>query len=424
MKADSSRGWKTYENGLVAMMFFTFGIVFLDRFSVNFLFPVFAKPLHLTDANLGQLAAVLSVCFGLSGWVFGIVSDFTGLKKKLLVPVTAIFSICSILSGLASSFGALLLIRGFMGVLEGPVFPIGQSAIAKESTPRRRGFNMGFAQSAVGLIGATITPILVTAVAAAAGWRVSFYIVAIPGIIMSVILLRYMKDPFRKDPAKPQVEPIRANKADYMLMFKQRNIILAMLMTALFMGWLVVFTTFAPVYLVGADHFTVVDMGYIMSGIGLGSFLWGFIVPWISDRIGRRNALIIFGFLCSLSPAAFAVFHPGIVMMFIMGMLTAVGQGCIPLIGNIVTSESVPAHLVSSVVSLTQLVGELIGGTTLPLVAGVIADRYGLSAPLWLAVGTTLVAAVIAIWLKETAPRKVQKLVPGEIGIVEFNSSL
>jgi sugar phosphate permease len=60
----------TYENAVVLMMFFLFGIVFMERLSVVFLFPFIGPDLKLSNANLGIIVAVLSITWALSGLIF------------------------------------------------------------------------------------------------------------------------------------------------------------------------------------------------------------------------------------------------------------------------------------------------------------------------------------------------------------------
>jgi len=50
-------------------------------------------------------------------------------------------------------------------------------------------------------------------------------------------------------------------------------------------------------------------------------------------------------------------------------------------------------------------VGEIIGGAASPSIAGYVADRVGLQAPLWIMIGLTVVAGLLAFGLRETAPR-------------------
>ncbi len=52
-------------------------------------------------------------------------------------------------------------------------------------------------------------------------------------------------------------------------------------------------------------------------------------------------------------------------------------------------------------------VGEVVGGAFGPVLAGSLADSYGLQAPMYMAIVCAAVSAVIALGLKETAPVKV-----------------
>jgi len=54
-------------------------------------------------------------------------------------------------------------------------------------------------------------------------------------------------------------------------------------------------------------------------------------------------------------------------------------------------------------------VGELIGGFVAPTVAGFAADRFGLSIVMWISCGGALLAAVLSLFLKETAPAVIRR---------------
>jgi hypothetical protein len=56
---------------------------------------------------------------------------------------------------------------------------------------------------------------------------------------------------------------------------------------------------------------------------------------------------------------------------------------------------------------LTVGVGEVLGGVSGPALAGTAADHYGLTAPLFMQGGCAIVGALLALALKETAPRRV-----------------
>ena len=74
----------------------------------------------------------------------------------------------------------------------------------------------------------------------------------------------------------------------------------------------------------------------------------------------------------------------------------------------LVPTETVPAHFAATAIGLTALVGEVFGGALAPTIAGAIADRYGLAAPLWIAAGGAILVFLAAIFLTETAPSRLE----------------
>jgi fucose permease len=71
-----------------------------------------------------------------------------------------------------------------------------------------------------------------------------------------------------------------------------------------------------------------------------------------------------------------------------------------------VPSETIPAKYVATSLGLVVCVGEIIGGTIGPTLAGRLADLYGLQAPMYMAIVCAAVATVFTLFLKETAPVK------------------
>jgi MFS transporter, ACS family, hexuronate transporter len=117
----------SYENLVILLMGLAFGFVFFDRLAISFLAPFLVPELGLNNTQLGVLASALALTWAISGYGVGVLSDYLGNRKTLLVIAIMVFSACSILSGLATSFLMLLGARLLMGLAEGPVLPIAQS---------------------------------------------------------------------------------------------------------------------------------------------------------------------------------------------------------------------------------------------------------------------------------------------------------
>ena len=69
-----------------------------------------------------------------------------------------------------------------------------------------------------------------------------------------------------------------------------------------------------------------------------------------------------------------------------------------------VPSESVDARHITTAMALVMGMGEVVGGVFSPTIAGWAADLAGLSAPLWIMMGLCVVAGVLALGMRETAP--------------------
>jgi len=397
-----SKLW-TYENGIILMTFLAFGFVFMDRQSITYLEPFIVPALHLNNAQVGMLASALSVCWGVSAWFFSSYSDLIGRRKPVLVAFIIVFGITSVLSGLVNSFLAMFLVRGLMGLSEGPVFPIGATAVKSVSTPSRQGFNIGFVQSASGLLGMALAPLIVVGLANWLNWRMAFYLLAVPALILAGFFAKFMREPvIRRDDA----EVNRLTLSDYRVIFGNRNTWLCLLCSIGFITWLITFVTFAPLLMTEVDHVSTTEMSWAMSAFGFGSWIWGFVVPYISDRVGRKPALIGAGLVATLAPLVLAEVHSGISLLIVLLFVLAVGQGYSPLVMSIIPSESVPPIFAASTIGLMMMVGEVFGGTVVPTVAGVMADHYGLEMPMFISAAASFFVFLVALAIRETAPSK------------------
>ena len=63
----------------------------------------------------------------------------------------------------------------------------------------------------------------------------------------------------------------------------------------------------------------------------------------------------------------------------------------------------------STLTGIVMGTGEVLGGVLSPFFAGTLADRFGLTAPLWLMFGCAIAAGVLALGLIESAPRVVAR---------------
>ena len=397
-----------YDRALVAILFFSWGTVFLDRMSQLYLAPYLIQDFRLTHEQIGALASVLAITWALSTLVFGALSDRVG-RRVILIPAMFAFSILSWISGLAHTYEQLLIARALMGIAEGPTWSI-MTALIEESSPKsRRGRNVGLVVSAAALVGLGLAPVLSTQVAARSSWRWAFFVAGIPGIVLGLLIWKFVKEPSKTHSETAADE--KPSLGGYLSILRYRNIWLSCVGAIGFISWLFLLNVFAPVYITQVAKQPATTAGFLLGAGGLGSFFIGFIFPSISDRVGRKPVLVILALLSTLTPLALLIpwLYAHAWFLALILFLTNGGQGLATLIMVLVPTESVPPQYAATSIGLATLAGEIFGATAAPLLGGAFAQKYGLAVPLWMSVGGAILIFFAALFLKK-APRRAEIL--------------
>jgi MFS family permease len=389
------------ERAMVAIMFATWGLVFLDRMSVLYLAPYIARDLHLDDAQVGMLAGVVAVSWALSALAFGVLSDRLG-RKAILVPMVLLFSVISAASGLARDFEQLLCLRALLGVAEGPCWSVMMALVEENSPPRRRGRNIGIVVSAAAMVGLAIAPVLTTQVAAHLGWRDAFFVAAVPGALLAVLIARFVSEA----PRERRAASGRVGLSDVRALLRHRNLWASAVGAAGFMTWLFLVNAFGPLYITQIEHQSGRTAGLLMGAAGLGSFMLGLIAPAMSDRVGRRPMLAFCAVLSVILPIALLShgLYESLWLLALILFCTQAGQAISAICIVLVPTESVPRGFAATAIGFATLCGELIGGFLAPLVGGDLAERHGLALPLWMAAAGAGVVLLSAVAMRP-APR-------------------
>ena len=411
----SSRHDTAYERKTLILLGLGFGLVGLDRWIVAPLFPHMMRDLGLDFQQLGSLIGILSVAWGFWAIAMGPVSDRIGRKKMLVVTMVA-FSLLSSLSGLASSFASLMLIRAVMGVAEGAFTPVSVAATGEASLPSRRGFNQGLQLSMFSLLGLGFAPIIVTQLLRVVpSWHWVFMISAVPGLVIAVLIAVMLREHPRSE--LPHADTTHA-KAGWTALFRSRNVVLATLAILCAMAGIFVVSAMVPTYLVEVLHLDTQSMGFVVSAIGFGGFLGSVGLAGISDFIGRRTAAIV-AFVCA-AVLLYAFSRVGANPPLLFALLFAVSVFALGLLGLLsgpIATEAAPLGLVASSVGFVSGTGEIFGGGLAPVIAGFIAQHFGLPATLDFALARLIGGAFISLLLVETAPRKRGDAVSDVLGV-------
>lgn len=390
------KGLFTYENRIVLLMALTFGCLFFDRLALNFLMPFVSADLNLNNTQIGLLAGILSLAWAFSSFFSTAWAESNNKKKIVFVVAVFIFSFCSFGSGLAMTFTGLLIARMIMGFAEGPVIPLAQNFVERESSEGRLGLNTGLLQ-AVGsaLFGSILAPVILIQIAENMGWRSAFYVAGVPGLLMGILSWFLIKDSTTESVATAEVDKGLNLKE----LLSYNNIRWGLVIACCVFGWWFATLPFISNYFVNQQDMTSDEMGKTMGLLGVAGLLSSILVPGLSDKFGRKKMLILFSLIGALYPISVYFLNGSALQMPIM-FLTYFMMGLLPIAAAVIPSEAVPERLRAKAIGLITGVGEIVGGVIVPAVAGMLSDTYDPSAFLWLSSALAILTFVFSFKLK------------------------
>lgn len=404
----------TYEWKIVLLLTLGFGLVGLDRWIIAPLLPSIMKDLALNYQDVGLIFGALGITWGICAIFAGRLSDKIGHRKILIISL-AIFSLASGFSGAAMGFASLIFIRALMGVSEGAFCPTSFAATAVAAKPSRRGTLQGLQQSGFALFGLGLGPIIATQLMLILpSWREVFWVVAIPGFILAIFLFYVLREPEQTQGGQLLITEKKLQKQEkinWWALLKTRNIFLSMVGLFCTMSCVFVISAMVPLYLENYLKLDIQQMGLIVSAIGFGGFLGQFLIPALSDWIGRRMSAVLSFLGSTIFIILFANASASVWSLFtLLFALSFFSLGLIALLSGPIAAESAPAGLVASSIGLVVGAGEIFGGGIAPVLSGIVAEHYGIQNIFYLSLTGTVLGMIISLFIKETAPRKVAEM--------------
>ncbi|MDG2175450.1 MAG: MFS transporter [Gammaproteobacteria bacterium] len=422
MSQNDSSNWDTnYEWKIILLLSLTFGLVGLDRFILPVILQspnsTMGVDLGLTPEDGGMLAGYLGMAWGISAFVMGYMADKLG-RRAVLVPAILIFSLMSAFSGLATSITFLVIVRVIMGFAEGPVASTGVAVAFEASKPSRRGLNNGIFQCMISLFGLALGPIIAARLLESYDWPVVFMLVGAPGVIIAVIMWYVIREPLKQVAEKEGGEPTpELSMKSVLSMFGHRNAKVAPLTLICAMGGIFVIAALLFAYLTAPDvagglGLDAVTASYVFSAVGVGGCIGQFAMPALSDIIGRKMTTLASYILAAVFLLTFSQAGPEstTVLWILLFFSSLFNFAALAILAGPVAAEAAPPGMLASMAGFVIFAGEFIGGGISPIIAGGLATEYGLRAAIYFAVCGLALGFIVALFLEETAPRKVAHL--------------
>src|SRR5262245_49696928 len=416
----------SYKWRIVAMLWCISFFNYADRQAIFSVFPLLEREMHLTPVQLGLLGSGFAWVYGLAAPLAGIVVDRAKRKTVILGGLHA-WSIICLATVVSRNFTHLFLFRAAEGLGETFYFPASTSMLSDYHGSLTRSRALGLHQTAVymGTIGGGFFAGLI---AEAYGWRWSFVVFGGLGVLLGVVLTRFLVEPPRgaAEAAEDRPEGLRYETPDerdrelvaqpfraasvplgfgaFLRLVGRTPTLLCLLgafMCANFVA--VVLLSWMPKFLY--DRF---QMGLAMSGltatvfVQLASMAGAPIGGWLADlwhRQSPRGRMAVqtvgvlggapFVVLCGMTASVATLVVSLTLWGFFKGLYDA----------NIFASafDVVPPEARGRTAGFMNMIGWLAGGGSAPVAIGVIAERTSLGAALALASLVYVAAAALLI---------------------------
>ncbi len=186
---------KSYRWWVVFMLWFVCFFNYADRQAIFSVFPLLESELGLTKLQLGLVGSAFM-------WVYAALAPFAGFtgdrlsRKTLILGGFSFWSVITVATGWATRFWHLVTFRALEGFGEAFYFPSSMSLISDYHGPGTRSRAMSLHQSSV-YIGTIGGGALGGLFGQHYGWRTGFYVFGLSGLILSVVLLRFLREPRR-----------------------------------------------------------------------------------------------------------------------------------------------------------------------------------------------------------------------------------
>jgi MFS transporter, ACS family, glucarate transporter len=380
-------------------------ITFLDRISIAVAGPRIQAELHITPERWGWVLGAFVLAYGIFEIPTGALGDRIG-QRSVLTRIVLWWSGFTCLTGAATGFVPLLATRFLFGAGEAGAYPNMSGVIVRWFPVSERARTQGFIWAASRLGGA-LSPLIVVPLQAAVGWRMTFVLLGVIGVVWALFWRALYRD--RAAGGGAEIPGLHIG-VPWAVLLRQRQLWLIFTMyfcyawgSWFYFGWF-------PVYLVKAAGFSEAEMGIFtalpfLAG-AIGNLAGGFLCDWLAVRFGLKTGRRLVGF------ASLAVSALLLVAMTLTRNKTAIVV--LSTLGFGVADLMLPAawavcldvgHRYAGVVTGTMNSAGQLGGFVCAVLFGYAVQAWGnYYQPLWLVAGMVMVAALLFTRIDPTRP--------------------
>jgi MFS family permease len=294
----------SYRWWVVGMLWLVCFFNYADRQAMAAVFPVLKAEFGFTSVELGAIGSAFMWVYAGGALVAGWICD-RARRRDVILGGCLLWSLVTAMTGWCGTLWQFITVRAVEGLAETFYFPASMSLLSDYHGPRTRSRALAFHQSSVyiGTIGGSW---LGAWLAVAWDWRAGFWIFGGLGVVLAVILSRFLREPQRGAGSSAVAAGAAAPGAggtqppdETQLPFAEavrlilRTPVAPLLMLAFLCANFVatIFLTWTPTFLVEKFQMPLADAGlYGSASICVASAIGAPLAGWLADLLAARHA--------------------------------------------------------------------------------------------------------------------------------------
>ena len=315
-----------------------------DFFRVTFCLTAMGLEFHKTDPQIALIITMTMAFRPVGGFLFGIMADRYGRRVPLMINI-GVFAFSDILTGLAPSFTFLLVVRALFGIVMGGCWGVASSLAMEGAPPGKRGILSGLLQEGYAA-GNVLAAVAYFFLIGPLGWRPLFYLGSLPAICLVLYIKFFVKESAVWQREVKSRQPWREQFREIVSHWKLFLYLLLFMTMMLFASHGT--QDMYPTFLQRQWHFGPSQRATITAISGIGAIIGGIVMGHLSDKWGRRRAIVLAFALGALVIPLWA-YAPNTILLvvgaFLMQFMVQGAWGVIPAHLSELSPDSVRALL-------------------------------------------------------------------------------
>ena len=369
--------------------------------------PIIGKELGLSYSQIGLIMTCQYIAGAVANIPGGVLVDTVGRKGVLMATSLFWVGFPYLLMGFTHSYLMLLGCVALVGFGNSLWHPTAIPTLARRF-PERKGLVLSL-HGMGGNVGDAVAPIVVGALLAVFSWREVVIMNVVPGIVIALLLFVFLGTlrlgGTKREAARP---PGAQSLRDYFRglpeLFRNRGLILLSTSSAFRSMTQNALLTFLPVYLAYEMGYSPFWVGACMFALQTAGFAAAPVAGHLSDRMGRKSVMMTSMAMTAVVLVFMALAGKSLAFVFFVAVLGFFLYAIRPVLQAWLI-ETTPRNMGGTSIGVlfgAQAIGSSIG----PLLGGLVADSFGLTATFHFLAGTIVAANLFILFMPGTEAAK------------------